>query len=184
MTQKYDASSSVVRRLPRYYRLLGELERNGQVRTSSRELGKMCIRDRSMGEGLNAASTAMHAAKMSGKADRFCFDDQMVENALRQKEVSQMFPKALADREFVVYYQPKVTLADNQLCGCEALVRWFRDGAMAVSYTHLDVYNRQGLQYASAERNSMEPSRPGAYSSCTSGMRFSSDQLMREGAAR
>ena len=41
-----------------------------------------------------------------------------------------------------------------------------------------------GLQYASAERNSMEPSRPGAYSSCTSGMRFSSDQLMREGAAR
>lgn len=40
MTQKYDASSSVVRRLPRYYRLLGELERNGQVRTSSRELGR------------------------------------------------------------------------------------------------------------------------------------------------
>ena len=40
MTQKYDASSSVVRRLPRYYRLLGELERSGQVRTSSRELGR------------------------------------------------------------------------------------------------------------------------------------------------
>ncbi|MFR9195589.1 MAG: winged-helix domain-containing protein, partial [Ruminococcus sp.] len=27
-----------MRRLPRYYRLLGELERSGQVRTSSREL--------------------------------------------------------------------------------------------------------------------------------------------------
>lgn len=98
----------------------------------------------SMGEGLNAASTAMHAAKMSGKADRFCFDDQMVENALRQKEVSQMFPKALADREFVVYYQPKVTLADNQLCGCEALVRWFRDGAMVPPMDFIPVLEREG----------------------------------------
>lgn len=98
----------------------------------------------SMGEGLNAASTAMHAAKMSGKADRFCFDDQMVENALRQKEVSQMFPKALADREFVVYYQPKVTLVDNQLCGCEALVRWFRDGAMVPPMDFIPVLEREG----------------------------------------
>ena len=97
-----------------------------------------------MGEGLNAASTAMHAAKMSGKADRFCFDDQMVENALRQKEVSQMFPKALADREFVVYYQPKVTLVDNQLCGCEALVRWFRDGAMVPPMDFIPVLEREG----------------------------------------
>ncbi len=38
--QKYEASSSVVRRLPRYYRLLKELEREGQRRTSSRELGE------------------------------------------------------------------------------------------------------------------------------------------------
>lgn len=38
--QKYEASASVVRRLPRYYRLLQELERGGQVRTSSRELGR------------------------------------------------------------------------------------------------------------------------------------------------
>lgn len=40
MGQKYDASDSVIRRLPRYYRLLQELERVGQRRTSSRELGE------------------------------------------------------------------------------------------------------------------------------------------------
>lgn len=40
MVQKYDASESVVRRLPRYYRLLQELERTEQNRTSSRELGR------------------------------------------------------------------------------------------------------------------------------------------------
>lgn len=40
MEQKYEASVSVIRRLPRYYRLLQELERAGQRRTSSRELGE------------------------------------------------------------------------------------------------------------------------------------------------
>ena len=38
--KKHEASDSAVRRLPRYYRLLQELERNGQNHTSSRELGK------------------------------------------------------------------------------------------------------------------------------------------------
>ncbi len=40
MTQKYEVSDSAVRRLPRYYRLLQELERTGQNHTSSRELGR------------------------------------------------------------------------------------------------------------------------------------------------
>lgn len=96
------------------------------------------------GEGINAASTAMHAAKMSGKNDQFRFDDAMLEHALRQKEVSQMFPKALENREFVVYYQPKVTLSDNHLCGCEALVRWFRDGAMVPPMSFIPVLEREG----------------------------------------
>ena len=47
------------------------------------------------GEVINAASTAMHVAKMSGKTDMLHFDDTMLEKALRQKEVSQMFPNAL-----------------------------------------------------------------------------------------
>ncbi len=38
--QKHEVSGSVVRRLPRLYRLLRELERSGVVRTSSRALGE------------------------------------------------------------------------------------------------------------------------------------------------
>lgn len=33
-------SNSVIRRLPRYYRFLGELEENGYIRISSRELAE------------------------------------------------------------------------------------------------------------------------------------------------
>lgn len=38
--QKNTISNSVIRRLPRYYRFLGELEANGYVRISSRELSE------------------------------------------------------------------------------------------------------------------------------------------------
>ena len=37
---KNSISNSVIRRLPRYYRFLGELENNGYVRISSRELSE------------------------------------------------------------------------------------------------------------------------------------------------
>ena len=37
---KNTISNSVIRRLPRYYRFLGELETNGYVRISSRELAE------------------------------------------------------------------------------------------------------------------------------------------------
>lgn len=37
---KNSISNSVIRRLPRYYRFLGELENNGYIRISSRELSK------------------------------------------------------------------------------------------------------------------------------------------------
>lgn len=40
MTHKYEASESVIRRLPRFYRRLKELEQAGQEWTSSRELGE------------------------------------------------------------------------------------------------------------------------------------------------
>lgn len=38
-SEKHEVSPAVIRRLPRYYRLLQELERTGVQRTSSRELG-------------------------------------------------------------------------------------------------------------------------------------------------
>lgn len=31
---------------------------------------------------------------------------------------------ALAEREFELHYQPKIRLADGQVCGCEGLIRW------------------------------------------------------------
>ena len=42
------------------------------------------------------------------------------------QEILAAFPQALAAGEFVVYYQPKVRIADKSIYGAEALVRSVR----------------------------------------------------------
>ena len=39
-------------------------------------------------------------------------------------DVLALFPEALKNEEFLVYYQPKVSLRNYRLAGAEALVRW------------------------------------------------------------
>ncbi|MGN1403510.1 MAG: putative bifunctional diguanylate cyclase/phosphodiesterase [Ruminococcus sp.] len=97
-----------------------------------------------MGEIMNATSTAINIAKTAGQGDYVWFQPQMLANALHDKEISILFPKALEEREFVVYYQPKVTLADNHLCGCEALVRWIRNGKLVPPMEFIPVLEKEG----------------------------------------
>lgn len=39
-------------------------------------------------------------------------------------DVREIFPEAIKNEEFLVYYQPKVSLRNYSLAGAEALVRW------------------------------------------------------------
>lgn len=66
-------------------------------------------------------------AKYEGK-DIVFFEREMIEKVNKEKVIIASFPQALSNGEFHVYFQPKVDTKDNTLCGCEALVRWIRDG--------------------------------------------------------
>ncbi|MCR5715511.1 MAG: GGDEF domain-containing phosphodiesterase [Lachnospiraceae bacterium] len=54
------------------------------------------------------------------------FEPQMLRETMQAKKISMIFPSALRNGEFVPYYQPKVNISTNEICGCEALVRWKR----------------------------------------------------------
>lgn len=45
-----------------------------------------------------------------------------------EKQFASDIPVAMANDEFVAFYQPKVNSRTNMLCGAEALVRWIRNG--------------------------------------------------------
>ena len=93
---------------------------------------------------VSAASTALNSAKKSGRSDVMWFHSDMLDKTLKANEVSNSFPEALRNNEFEVYYQPKVSLADNVLCGSEALSRWIRDGKIISPAEFIPVLEREG----------------------------------------
>ena len=70
------------------------------------------------------ADTAMYRAKALGKARCEIFDTSMLEAVEQRLQLESDLRHALARNELRVYYQPIVTLAEGQLCGFEALLRW------------------------------------------------------------
>lgn len=97
-----------------------------------------------MSDIMNKSSVAYNAAKMDERKDIVYFSPMLMEAALHKKEISTLFPKALENGEFVVYYQPKVRLTDNKLCGCEALCRWIRNGRIVPPMEFIPILENEG----------------------------------------
>ena len=93
---------------------------------------------------INPANLAYQNTRRPGNGDFVWFNERMLEGALKSKEVSILFPQAIANKEFVVFYQPKVNLSNNHLCGCEALVRWFRNGKIVPPMEFIPTLEREG----------------------------------------
>ena len=73
---------------------------------------------------LRHADQAMYAAKQAGR-NRFHQFDAAQERALQTvREQGRYIRDALADRQFVLYLQPKVDMRSGTVVGAEALARW------------------------------------------------------------
>lgn len=86
---------------------------------------------------------ALNMARQQNEDVAF-FEHSMMERMLKDKEISAIFPMAIKREQFEVYYQPKVNINEQKLCGCEALVRWFRNGKMVSPMEFIPVLEREG----------------------------------------
>lgn len=73
---------------------------------------------------LRDADTAMYSAKALGKAQYQEFDARMHSHAMTLLQIESDLRRALDRQEFVVNYQPIVSLESGRISGFEALVRW------------------------------------------------------------
>jgi diguanylate cyclase (GGDEF)-like protein len=77
---------------------------------------------------LGQADLAMYEAKLSGKARAKVFDSSMQQTVNAKFSIRNALGRAITGHELRVLYQPIVSLADEQVIGVEALVRWQRPG--------------------------------------------------------
>ncbi|MDO9220242.1 MAG: EAL domain-containing protein, partial [Thiobacillus sp.] len=73
---------------------------------------------------LRQADQAMYQAKLAGKNRYHVFDAEQDRSARGYHESLERIRCALAEREFVLHYQPKVNMRTGTVIGVEALIRW------------------------------------------------------------
>ena len=95
---------------------------------------------------LRDADSALYRAKYAGRARWQFFDKQMHEQALSRLTTEDELRDAIDRNEFVVHYQPIVRLADGELSGYEALIRWEHPSAgLVMPSSFLEVAEASGL---------------------------------------
>jgi diguanylate cyclase (GGDEF)-like protein len=106
------------------------------IRTSYECLGHQVTTDASIGVALapqhgadlhqilKNADMAMYAAKSAGRRTYRFFEPEMDAQVMARRLLELDLRQALSDGALEVYYQPCLSLQDNKITGCEALLRW------------------------------------------------------------
>jgi diguanylate cyclase (GGDEF)-like protein len=73
---------------------------------------------------IKKADIAMYHSKDSGRNSFRFFNPAISRNMLEHISLISGMRKALQENQFSLYYQPKIDLQTNDICGLEALLRW------------------------------------------------------------
>jgi diguanylate cyclase (GGDEF)-like protein/PAS domain S-box-containing protein len=73
---------------------------------------------------LKQADSAMYGAKESGRNNYRFYQPEMTQRAQQRLDSEYALRRAVQNKEFEIWYQPKINLSTHTLVGAEALIRW------------------------------------------------------------
>jgi diguanylate cyclase (GGDEF)-like protein len=95
---------------------------------------------------LKNADLAMYAAKSAGRRTYRFFEPDMDAQVKARRKLEVELRQAITEEALEVYYQPCVSLSDDSITGCEALVRWpHSDRGMVSPAEFIPVAEEAGL---------------------------------------
>ena len=107
------------------------------------------IRERKNAEIDNEYNNACSARSRISDTDEsgiVFFDDKLVEEQKWIDAVQEKQALAVANEEFLVYYQPKYDPRTDKLCGAEALIRWESpDYGFITPYKFIPIFEKNGF---------------------------------------
>lgn len=91
------------------------------------------------------ASMAAETVMEDYNHDYAYYTDELAQKRLYNQRIENDFTEALKNKEFIIYYQPKIDVVTEKVIGAEALVRWQRtDGSMISPENFIPIYEKNG----------------------------------------
>ena len=91
------------------------------------------------------ADIAMYSAKAAGSNQWAFFKQQMTERAAVRLRTEASLHDALKNEELLLHFQPKLDLNTGKVVGCEALIRWQKDGRLISPMSFIPVAEETGI---------------------------------------
>lgn len=120
---EYERKVDIIRIIEKIRKKLSPKDVEFDINTS---FGIYLVQDRGVPINLMCDRAMVASRTTKGDVFRFCafYDEQYREDMLKVGEIEHDMHKALAERQFQMYLQPKFRLDTGELCGAEVLARW------------------------------------------------------------
>jgi len=100
----------------------------------------------SIEEMMKSSDVAMHHAKKEGKNTHMMFRQEMNDELVERMAMENGLRNALANNEFILFYQPQVELSTGEIASFEALLRWMHpEKGMIQPLKFISVAEESGL---------------------------------------
>ncbi|MFI3170824.1 MAG: GGDEF domain-containing phosphodiesterase [Eubacteriales bacterium] len=94
---------------------------------------------------INCANYARHIGKSEVGRTCYLFSDEMHKKRTAKNQIVAQMENALTQKEFKMYYQPKVDLRTNEIVGAEALVRWIQGDKIIPPNEFIPIFEKNGF---------------------------------------